>query len=113
MQTVGDHPDMQPRHKGKSDVSNWPRMTGSSEGNGAIVPSIKVNLVQSVHILPGQSVMVPVQADGPHHVEEKSLLLEGEEDTEQVLGIQVPSTLMQLDAKGQSWVTLTNPAGFT
>ena len=112
LEIIQYHPDVQPRHKGKIDVSNRPRMTGSSEGNGAIVPLIKVNLVQSVRILPGQSVMVPVQADRPHHVEEQSLLLEGE-DTEQVLGIQVPSTLMQLDAKGQSWITLTNPAGFT
>ena len=77
--------------------------TGSKkQEDSATIPSVRVDLIQSVRILPRESVSVSVQVCG--EPSEEPFLMERDSDTEQCLGVQVSESLMQPDSEQRACV---------
>ena len=73
----------------------------------AKVPSVRVNLVHSVHLLPHQSQVVEVSLDGQVGFKQP-LLLDG---TQLTCGIDVDTSLISMTADGMGLTVLSNPTG--
>ena len=104
------HPDVKPRGKKRKEPS-IPETGSKKQEDSATIPSVRVNLIQSVRILPRESVSVSVQVCG--EPSEEPFLMERDSDMEQCLGVQVSESLMQPDSEQRACVVLTNPLGFT
>ncbi len=78
------------------------------------VPTVRVRLVQSVRLLPNQSVLADVELTGETLAESKTpLLLEPYPELEEDLGVQVAEAVVQPSGGGMGKVLLTNCLGFT
>ena len=75
------------------------------------VPIICVRLLQSVKLLPCQSLPVFVKVE--HHDDRKPLLLEYDKEVEDATGLQVEDALLNPSWEGVAEVVVTNPSGFT
>ena len=104
------HPDVKPRGKKRKEPS-IPETGSKKQEDSATIPSVRVDLIQSVRILPRESVSVSVQVCG--EPSEEPFLMERDSDMKQCLGVQVSESLMQPDSEQRACVVLTNPLGFT
>ena len=86
-------------HKGSGQV-------GDDKGTDR-VKTVHVNMVQTVHFLPHQSIAVQVKIDK----NEGTLLVEPDGDLEAVTGLQVENTLVQPTREGLAHVILSNSTG--
>ena len=83
---------------------------GSTEPSAtteAKVPAVRVNLVQSVHLLPHQSQVVEVSLDYQEDLRQP-LLLDG---TELSCGVGVDTSLINIDEDGRALTVLSNHTG--
>ena len=100
------------------DVKNWrggktlyTGQKGASEGN---IPIDRVELVQSVNVLPLQSLKVDVQfASLPAQTANTPHLLETDTSLKQANGVTLADSLLNPDANGIAEVISTNSTGFT
>jgi hypothetical protein len=92
------------------------KVKGSKEKSGArdgpsekqaVVPSVRVRLVQSVNVLPHQGVMAQVRVD-PGWDADSPLLVES---LEQDAGLKLADSLVKVDSEDSTHVLLTNSSG--
>ena len=103
------HADVQTWRGGRKQTQSRKAM---EQGNReATVPTVRVNLVQSVHLPPGKSTVVVVQTEPCSSKE--PLLLEYDDSLERALGIQIPDTLFLPSEEGRAHLVVTNPSGYT
>ena len=84
-----------------------PEPTQTSATTEARVPAIRVNLVQSVHLLPHQSQVVEVSLDSQEDLQQP-LLLDG---TQLTCGVGAHTSLIDVDKDGRALTVLSNPTG--
>ena len=77
--------------------------------NSPGVPMVRVKLVQTVRVLPGQSVMAPVIVEGGGGC----VLVEPAENLTEYDQINVANSLVSVSEGNTAQVLLTNPSGFT
>ena len=78
----------------------------------ALVPSIRVSLVQSVKLLPSQSVLVPVRLESSTSGEDQTLLIEGEQLLVKT-GMVVENAVVNLLQDDLAHLVITNMSGLT
>ena len=81
------------------------------ESTAATVPLIRVRLLQSVKLLPRQSIPVVVKLDGGSYGD--PLLVEHDRAVEEAVGLQVEDSLLAPSREGVAQLVVTNPTGFT
>lgn len=84
-------------------------MESSDDRDCHYAPGVDVRLVQTVQLLPRQSLPAQVRIGGEHPV--VTLLVEGDRGVEEKEGIQINDCL--LCPEDRSWIVMTNPSGFT
>ena len=85
---------------------------GATRPKVAVVPSIKVSLVQSLKLTPGQSALVPVELEPLEAVRDQVLLIEGEHLIEQT-GLVLEDAVVHTPRDGTTHLVLTNMSGLT
>ena len=91
------------------------RLRKTSKGTvpgGAIVPSIRVRLVQSLRLPPSRSAVVPVRLDSTWELK-KPLMVEGDGSFERETGLIVEDALIAAAEDGITQLVVTNLSGFT
>ena len=104
---ISYHPDVTSRRNRSPSQKRSP----AKPDQEAVVPTIRVQLVQSVRLPPRQStfVQVRVDTDGPHD----SILVEHDTEIEDATGLQVEDALLCPTDEGLAHLLVTNPSGFT
>ena len=90
-----------------SSSTETPGSTEPSATTEAKVPAVRVNRVQSVHLLPHQSQVVEVSLDYREDIRQP-LLLDG---TELSCGVGVDTPLINIDEDGRALTVLSNHTG--
>ena len=90
-----------------SSSTETPGSTEPSATTEAKVPAVRVNRVQSVHLLPHQSQVVEVSLDYREDIRQP-LLLDG---TELSCGVGVDTSLINIDEDGRALTVLSNHTG--
>jgi hypothetical protein len=91
------------------NVESQAPTAGSEE---AVVPTVRVCLLQSVSIPAGQCALIPVQVEGACPPR-GPLLLDYDSSVEQTTGLQVEDALLQPDQDGFATLCVSNSRGFT
>ena len=86
--------------------------TTNQEEYDAIVPMVRVTLIQSLRVLPSHSVLADVKVEGALPSSDP-LLLQYNGDLEQSLGVSVGDTLIRPSQEGNSCILVMNRSGFT
>ena len=106
---ISYHPDVQ---AGPSEKSQSTRTTREFKSeNVATVLTLRVLLLQSVHLPPRQSTFASVQVEN-HSPEMESMLLENDPKVE-ITGVQVDDALLVLTKQGFAQLLASNRSGFT
>ena len=98
------HPDVEVWRGGRKKTSG----TSPARTDHISLPSVRVTLVRSVRILPNQSTVIPIEAEGMKGVSDIWLL---EPDDSEV--VQVERSFITLQSDGRTQAVLTNITGFT
>lgn len=107
---ISYHPDVQAGPSEKSQSNGMTREFKSE--NVATVPTLRVRLLQSVHLPPRQSTFVTVQVEN-HSPEMESMLLENDPKVEEITGVQVDDAFLMPTKQGFAQLLVSNRAGFT
>ena len=83
-----------------------------NSSDDAVVPSVRVYLLQSVRLPPRQSAFVPIKMEGNPPCSD-TFLLEYDVEIEQSLGLRISDALVRVSDDGTARVVVTNPSGFT
>ena len=81
------------------------------ESEEAVVPTVRVCLLQSVSIPAGQCALVPVRIEGARPAD-GPLLLDYDSSLEQTTGLQFEDALLQPDESGVATLCLSSSRGF-
>ena len=103
------HRDVRPLSKGQK-TKNPPAPLEEQEKSDAQVPTVRVSLVQSLHLLPHQSALVQVQVES-HCENGNALLLEHSTKVEDATGLLLEDALIQPDGDGFAQLVISNPTG--
>ena len=103
------HRDVRPLSKGQK-TKNPPAPLEEQEKSDAQVPTVRVSLVQSLHLLPHQSALVQVQVES-HCENGNALLLEHSTKVEDANGLLLENALIQPDGDGFAQLVISNPTG--
>ena len=95
----------------QEDIEDERDVSEETVHTNAAVPVIRVRLLQSVNLLPRQSLPVLVKVDC--HDYRKPLLLEYDKEVDDAIGLQVENAILNPSRKGVAEVVVTNPSGFT
>ena len=87
------------------------RVEGDSQAD-AIVPSVRVYLLQSLRLPPRQSTFARVKIEGSPPTP-NPVLLEYNESIERTLGLRINDALIQTSKDGSAQILIANPSGFT
>lgn len=106
------HPEVEPwRRCRRQSGTSQPAVKAEVAEGTATVPTIYVNLVQSLRLPPWQSKVAQVCAE--NYTDGEPLLLEQDSTVAQEIGLHIPRTLLQPDNEGMAQVVVSNPSGFT
>ena len=92
------------------DVESRPP-TSAAGSEEAVVPTVRVCLLQSVSVPAGQCALVPVRVEGACPAK-GPLLLDYDPSVEQRTGLQIEDTLLQPDRDGFATLCISNSRGF-
>ena len=84
----------------------------TSEGT-TLVPCVRVSLVQSLKLLPSQSVVVPVRVEGEFEPACQTMFAEGCNGLERDTGLILEEAVLLRPEKGLTHLVVTNLSGFT
>ena len=83
----------------------------AAESEEAVVPTVRVCLLQSVSVPAGQCALVPVRVEGACPAK-GPLLLDYDPSVEQTTGLQIEDALLQPDRDGFATLCVSNSGGF-
>ena len=86
---------------------------GVQLGSEARVPLVRVSLVKSVTVLPGQTTMVDVKLTSGCNLSNLPVLVEGSASVEKKTGLRVEDALVAPDDEGMAKMSVWNPSGFS
>ena len=90
------------------------KMSHTHSAKEAVVPTVRVRLLDSIRLPPSQSVYAQVQiSQNDVNAEADSLLVEYDPQVEKDTGLQVGSALLQPSREGFSQLLISNRSGFT
>ena len=79
----------------------------------ARVPTIRVNLIQSLRLPPNQGATISVKLEGDTHCVKHSLLVQNRESIEKETGLTVEDAIIPPPQSGVSQIVVHNRSGFT
>ena len=100
------HPSVKPHAKRSQNTNESSKSTMTE----VRIPTVTINLVESVRILPGQSSVAKIQLDT--YSIEGPVLLQQTEVTEK-LGLYINEGIVQPTCEGEALAVITNHSGFT
>ena len=107
---ISYHPDVQ-AGQSKESPSTGAAGAPTSEDD-AKVPTVRVRLLQSVHLPPRQSTFVRVQVES-YTPDTDSVFMENDPKVEEVTGVQVEDAFLKPTRQGFAQLRILNPSGFT
>ena len=99
---ISYHPEVEPKELTPN---------GSSDPEGAVVPTVRVWLLQSISLPAGYSAVVPVKVEGASKVNEP-MLLDYDESIELSTGLVVEDALIKPTEEGYAFLRVSNCRGF-
>ena len=87
-----------------------PKVPAQDSGGNALVPTVRVHLVQSLRLLPNQGAVVPVRCEGNVESSQQPLLVEAEQG---LSCVAIESAVIMPPRDGITQMVVRNDSGFT
>ena len=111
--TVTCHPSLHQPGQTQNIVDSPVCESKSSNKQTTVVPCVRISLVNSMKLPPGQSALVPVRVEGDFNPAGQAMFVKSHGELEKDTGLIVEDALLPHPENGLTHIVITNFSGFT